>query len=431
MPVIETPFWSTFVAVLLCALVIAIFYGSRTQEERRSLLAIAYGSFALKVLLIPIYFYILVALGYEGFGSRDAGQYHIHATDLALEFRLDLPKQSAAWITLDPGYPVVSGVMYWLLDENPLVPRVVNSLLSVLILLYVWRIVMMVYRDERMARIAVLITAFLPFSILITINQGKDAVVQFLAIYCFYHSVKIIRLENGWQSSIFWLLISLSIMSFFRGGFLLPFVGFLLLSYAFTLRSPVQAIGLAVPALAAMIALQLLFPESESVSLEAGLERFSGKLEGNVFLSNVGGGLVRYTRVTGLSDLWKMPIAAFLILILPFPPFFRTGGLPGTLLSWANLASVTLIPYMIFGVQAIWRSPERQKQLMLVIFPLLFVIAIGVVNISVARYRETVFPALIILAAIGIRSGGNWLVNFSYYSGLFLISMLVYTNRWL
>ena len=71
-----TPLLSTVAGFVIALLLVAIFYIVRTREERGWLMGLAVGSFLLKSMLVPVYFWWLVSIGEEGFAYVDAGNLH-------------------------------------------------------------------------------------------------------------------------------------------------------------------------------------------------------------------------------------------------------------------------------------------------------------------------------------------------------------------
>ena len=281
--------------------------------------------------------------------------------------------------------------------------------------------------EQRIARWACYLVAFLPYSITIAINHRKEPIVVLLATFVFLHASRTIRFERGWPFSIVCVFTALFAFFFFRSGFVLPFVAILFLCYIATTQSLVRSVALAVPMLVIMVGIEFLVSDDVTISFQRQAERLQGKIAGSANLAEVGG-LVRFARMTSLLELWKLPLATFLVVILPYPPYF-SGNLPSIILSWANLLNLAFLPHMFRGAWAVVRETEWQRRLPLLIFPFIFLILIGATHVGTVRYRETVFPVMLVLAAIGLHRRSNLLLNAAVYGGLIFIGGVAYFAR--
>jgi len=141
------------------------------------------------------------------------------------------------------------------------------------------------------------------------------------------------------------------------------------------------------------------------------------------------GGLVRFARITSLSEIYKLPLATVLVGILPFPPYWR-GNFVLLVLSWANLFSLIFLPHMLVGAWMSIRGADWRKRVPLLLIPGIFLVLIGATHVGVVRYRETVFPMMLVLAGAGLARGGNAAVVFCTYAVLAALGGLVWIVRY-
>ena len=213
-------------AAIVGFIVVIFFYLARSAEERRFLLPLALASFTIKAILVPIYYSALMATGWDGFAYYDSLAYHEDGMEVAAEFARGLDYRSRAWTTTDPGFPILTGVIYWLFGPNTLIIRMINAVLSVFTLLYVYRIGRtLIPEDVRVARYACYLTAFLPFSMAIVINHRKEPLVVLVTTFLVYHAIRLVRTERNWPMDIPWLIGGVIVLSFFRSGYVFPFSG--------------------------------------------------------------------------------------------------------------------------------------------------------------------------------------------------------------
>lgn len=418
---------STIVAALIGFFAVMIFMAVRSPEERRFLLPLGLVAFTLKAILVPIYYVALVNDGLEGFAYIDAHDYHLDGIEIARELSTRIDYSSRAWETVDPGYPIFTGILYWIAGPNTLMVRMFNCMFSTFILLYVYRTARLFFEEEQIARYACYLAAFLPFSIAIVINHRKESIVTLLSIFTFSHAARLIRFDRKWGLSAGLTAIGLMSIFFFRSGFVLPFLAILFLCYVVSTQSLWRSVALAVPTILLLVAVQFFISDDVSVSVAASTERLQGKILNSSDLSEVGG-LARFARMNSVFQVYKLPLATFLALALPFPPLF-SGLLPPVVLSWTNLANLAFLPFMIGGGFAVLRDPEWRRKMPILLFPLVFLVLIGATHIGVARYRETVFPVILILAAAGLHRGTSLLLKAAVYSGLTALAAIVFLAR--
>ena len=405
------------------------FFIIRKPEERNFLLPLGLAAFTLKAILVPIYFIALVATGLDGYAYIDSYEYHLDGIEVARELQRGIDYRSRAWGTVDPGYPLFTGVVYWIVGINTLAVRMLNAVFSTMMLLYVYRMARLVFEeDRRIARWACYLVAFLPYSIMIVVNHRKEAIVTLLAVFISYHAMRFLRFRQDSLRGGLFALLGLGVMSFFRSGFVLPFVGILFICYILTQRSLLQAVALSIPTAVGLIVVQLLLGDDASISLSASSQRLQGKLADSAGLASTGG-LVRFARITSIFEIYKLPLSSVLVTILPFPPYWR-GHLPMVLLSWLNLFNLAFLPFMISGSWVTISGERWRERVPLLLIPVIFLVLIGAAHVGVVRYRETVFPMMLIVASAGMARGNNAIVVICTYSALLALGALVWVVRY-
>lgn len=418
---------STIVAALIGLIAVIIFMAARPQEERRFLLPLGMAAFTLKAILVPLYYFLLVNAGLDGFAYSDSYEYHLDGIEIARELSTQLDYSSRAWVTVDPGFPILTGIFYWIAGPNTLVVRMFNCMFATFMLLYVYRTSRLFFEEEKIARIACLLVAFLPYSMTIAINHRKEPLVTLLSIFIFYHASRLIRLDRSWATSALLAALGLFAIFFFRSGFVLPFIGILFLCYVTSSQSTARSIALAIPTILILAAVQFFISDDVSISIASSSERVQGKIFNSAEMAEVGG-LARFARMTSIFQIYKLPLATVLALILPFPPYL-SGLLPAVLLSWTNLLNLAFLPQMIGGGMAVFREPGWKTRIPILLFPGVFLILIGATHLGVARYRETIFPALLILVAVGIHRGTSIFLRGTVYGTLGALAFIVYLAR--
>jgi 4-amino-4-deoxy-L-arabinose transferase-like glycosyltransferase len=418
---------SSVLGFLAAPTLLLVFYFVRTREERGWLMALAVSSFLLKAVLVPIYFLWLASIGEEGFAYFDAGNLHYEGIHIAEGIRLNVPRELQLWWANDPGPYYLTAYMYIVFGPNTLVYRFFLIMCVSFSLLYMYRITRFYY-DERTARLAALLQAFVPAPILLSLNHRKDPIVQLIVLFSFYHSIRLFRQEPGWFRSILPVVLGMVALYPFRSGMVLPFIGVMLIGFVLANRNIVQGVLLTFVTLVAVVSFQVAGPEDSRINFEKYTSRTEGKFDASTGLAKVGG-VARLLRVTGPQDVYKIPFAAGLYLILPFPPELN-GYEVSILSSFLNLVGVFLLPHMLLGAWSLTRGPDWRLRLPLLVFPVTFLLLLGTVHIGVVRYKEIFYPICLIWAAIGWRIGTNLFLKLAVYGGLSLLGLFVYMNRY-
>jgi len=115
-------------------------------------------------------------------------------------------------------------------------------------------------------------------------------------------------------------------------------------------------------------------------------------------------------------------------VILPFPPIF-SGSLPMILLTWANLLNIAFLPAMFQGAWATIRGGSWRQQGPLLVTSGVFLVLIGAAHVGVVRYRETIFPVMLLLAGLGLTRGVNFVVYAGVYGAMLVLGCIVYFSR--
>ncbi len=425
---------STLLAAFLSLMLVIVFYAVRPAEERRALMGIALASYLIKAALVPIYFWALVGVGLEGTAHHDPVKFHEQAQRYAPWIEAGrLPPELSGWRGISTwGYSMFCAYLYAWFGPNTLVPRMLNVALSSLQLLYVYRLGKL-YFDERVARLAVLLTAFLPFTMLTTLEQRKDPLAQFLSFFVLYHAAVLMKADRRWPRSVAFIALGLVPMSFVRRAFILPFLGIVAISFIAARRNVLMSLIASVPVLLLVGATQFYAPGDSDLSVQANIERVQGKVATEQLRRLRGavrdvGGLLQYAQIQSPKQVWKLPLSAAVILISPFPPLMPP-RFPQLLFHWSNLICLALYPWLFIGVVSILREKGLRERTLLLLFPAVFLILIGAIHPSLTRYREMVFPVILLFIAVGFHRPHNFLISALTYASLTGLAAVVYAAR--
>lgn len=423
----STPVGQTLLAAFILLFAVVAFYLPRPVSDRQGVMPIAILAFVIKAMLVPLYFMLLQTGGLAGFGYPDTLRYHEWALEMSTEIRFGLPKNHFGWTILSNGYYIMCAYIYTYIGANTLLPRLLNVMFASMSLLYVWRIAKLFF-DDKIARIAVWLTAFLPFTMLTVLEQRKDPVAQFFALVAFYHGIKVMRMDEGWQRNVFWMILPLVPLYFVRSGFILPFLLIMFIGFVLLRRNFATAVAAFIPALLLLGAVAFLAPPESRLSIRANVDRVQGKAaQGESATQFIG--LMKYAYISSPAEIWKAPFSGGLVLLTPFPPTLGGKHLPSLLGPWFQLFSLALYPFLLAGVLNIIGDREQRDRMLLILYPALFLMVIGAVNPSVTRYREVVYPVILILIAFGLRLPRNLLSFVAVYGLLLVFAIFIYAFR--
>lgn len=125
--------------------------------------------------------------------SPDSLRYHREGMAIAEQMR-DGFFNAPNWI--DNGWFQFTGFVYWLLGPEPVFIQLINITLGALTPLIVFRIVLAVYRVEKLARVVALLVAFFPSFVYWSCLMLKDP----LSIFCISLLVlAVVRLREGFR----------------------------------------------------------------------------------------------------------------------------------------------------------------------------------------------------------------------------------------
>lgn len=428
----STPFWPSLGFAVVMFMFVITYFTLQRPHERKALLVIAIFSYLLKAILVPIYYMILVEAGLDGFAYIDAAEYHSTAMQMAFEVRHDMPHQNWGWTKLSNGYFILCAYIYAWFGTNTLLPRFLNAAVSTMSLLYVYRIARHYYEnDPKIARIAVLLTAFMPFPITTIINQRKDPIAQFFTLMAFYHGSVLLQMDRRWRKSLFFMALSLVPLFYIRTGFIPPFLAIMAIAFIMLRRNIATGLAAGAAVLIVFVGFQMVTPSDSRLNVRTSIERLEGKASSAEVAKKQSFGLLKHALITSPLEIYKFPFTIFLMMVIPFPPSLDFAYVPTLIRSWANLVCLFFYPRMFIGAVAALRDRTKPSKVPILLYTGTILLIIGAVNPSVTRYRETVLPILFILVASGLRKKRSLIVNFVFTGLLCVMAAGIYLARFL
>lgn len=400
-----------FLALIIAGFVFIYFFKS---SDRNYLNKLFFAAFCLRAIFVYIVYYYLVGVGGDGFVFIDdrtydaAGQQIAHALNTGKDgYELQSWQQN-------PGYFYLNGFVYSLLGTDTFSMRVINAFLSSLTAVLVYEIARLLF-DIKVAKIAGLLSAFLPSVVYLSVLQFKDTALVFVMVYTTYLLISRIDKRISIQMIIA-LLISLFVMWYLRKDYTLPYIGIVLLWLILRYthlekwlekmkKSGFSAFaGLGLLILGSVVLVALVNTQAGQIFIDR-YDRITGTNQEFVEKASSNQiGFSRHLRINTASDLYKLPASVAFTTILPLPVagWVTSGEKAGlALYSIANLFFILLLPYVLLGYMQS-KNISIVNSVMIRWFPVLVLVGISIVFMGVLRYKEQLMPFFIIWAAVAL-----------------------------
>lgn len=173
---------------LVCAWVIA-----RGGTDTRFLLRLFVGALIVRWFVA----YLIYSKGLQGFFGGDAVSYDFFGNALCDAWR-GVGDPNAPWLLSQIdirrsgwGMPYYIGGIYYVIGRNSFAIQLINSALGAATCVVVYKIAQTVYPEQRVARIAGILTAVSPSMILWSAQGLKDSPIAFCLCVCMYLALKL------------------------------------------------------------------------------------------------------------------------------------------------------------------------------------------------------------------------------------------------
>lgn len=286
-----------------------------TPEARATVLI----GFALRLVMLCVIIYVLDGIWDIYYLEDDksfeelAGKYLYNAHGI-LDFEL-MEELTRGWVS--PFWAYVLCISAGL-SRTVFAPRYINVILSTLCIVVVYNLCYEVSQNKKTALTAARLFAFLPFPVIVCCFPIKDIFITLVVLYAFYLFVRVQndRSVSAWQ--VLLCAVLLTCIYFTRGGVTELLLMFLLVYYLQKLyrkRRYMAAVLLFVSAVAFMFAFRNVI-----------FSAFESKMDtyGNYGADEAAG--LNAIRVTGITDIYKLPLAYAFAMLQPMKLEWFTMG---------------------------------------------------------------------------------------------------------
>lgn len=409
-PALAGPMQSVFVALFLLVTGF-IFVSLLKSPSQKYLSGLFLSAFVVRVIFVYIIYYYLVGVGGDGFAFTDDRTYDAAGSQIAAALRAGKDGYALHSWQQNPGYFYFNGWLYSILGDDTLSARVVNSFLSSLTAVLVFEVARILF-CLRVARIAGLLSAFMPSVVYLSALQFKDTALIFVMIYTVYLLVAKSDQKVTFRS-ILAVAGALFIMWYLRKDYTLPYIGIVILWLVLRYtglerwinrmqRRGLSAFsGMVLLLLGAGVLVGLANTQAGHVFIER-YDRITG--DNKEFVEKASEsqiGFSRHLRINSLSDAYKLPFAVGFTSTLPLPAWGWLGSAEHAgmaIYSLTNLAFILILPFVVLGF-VLTKGVVFANSVMLRWFPLFILTGISIVFMGVLRYKEQLMPFFFIWAA--------------------------------
>jgi hypothetical protein len=390
------------VGVIPVAICTWIIFRSQTPDQP-FLLRLFFAALALRYLLA----YIIYSRHLQGFLGADSDTYDFFGNAL-MQSWIGLVDPKALWLTRLTGastsgwgmYYLV-GAVYYVIGQNPLSIQLINCALGAGVCITAYRITMLVYPRERVARMVALMTAFSPSLILWTSQGLKDGPIMLCLCLCALCALKV-RIKVEIKSFVLLLasLLGLYTLRHYAAYIMLTAITGALL---FTMRkkfSPIRMLQGAFLVIIIGLAFSY-FGAGEVAKSTIDMKRIQNVRSWGAKASNSGfGGDVDITDPQAAFEY--LPLGVLYVLLAPFPwminNFRQLITLPELLAWWL------LMPVMAKGFLFAIRKRLRESfAICTFVVGLTLAFALYQSNAGTAyRHRSQLYPFFFVFICIGL-----------------------------
>lgn len=350
-------------------------------------------TFAVSLTLLVTYWNVSAFWGggRQGFSYSDDETYHLQGVQMAAAGTVEDTESR------NPGFTEWTAFLYRIFGPNTLNVRIFNIFFRCLWTLPV-AFLALTCNNHHCTRLAIMLTAWAPSSILVSLLHIKDLLAG-LAFLCALAAI--VYLGRS-RLSILVLVCSAWMLWIVRKDILLLLGVLIFLKALISLRRGANAAALTTLAAVALLlwfAIPILMDNWVLIS-------------GNE--SSVTNQIFEYTSqnaasahglapffITSAGQIWKLPAAMAVALLLPFPPDLHSGDIMLTALGLASIFVLLLMPFAAVGCV---RLIETKKEAGLPIYGgfLGCLALLTLVFLGTPRYRESLMGLYCLLAAVGI-----------------------------
>ncbi|HGY54745.1 MAG TPA: hypothetical protein ENK44_03495 [Caldithrix abyssi] len=402
--------------ILLGYLAFNIWLIFKDEATKRDLWIICSLSYLYKLLLMLIIYLSLLYGGLNGFAFIDDQKYHEAGVKLQREWMekgltVDPNEVTPGFYVKNDGYYYVSGFLYFLFGEHPLIPRIFNIIISIFSLIILYSLAIEIW-GRSIAKKSTLLMAFLPDISIWAGLQFKDTIVIFLVLLTLYHMTLFLYGKPFFRHIFFTILgiISLFEIRLESALFLALILVFLFITQGVSKVNKKKVILTVVIISVVFISIILppLLDKSDIVGfgpiLYSLIEKnmitdFTGLIPNFEKSSIQSVGILRHAFIFNFHDLWRLPIGMVFSVITPFPWWPVDRPLSDNIIALSTVPWLIFLPSILAGMIkfTLKQKPNNIKPLLYHALGMWFALAFFIYVFSPSRHRVEFVPLLLLI----------------------------------
>lgn len=298
-------------------------------------------------------------------------------------------------------YVKIIGVLFHLIGPHSLIGQYINVLLGVTIVLYAYRILIMLDVNTKMARLSAAVLSFFPFAMVFSAIFLRETFITAFVTFSLFYFTKWHRYGNNWNALC--STICILVASCFHAGVIGILPGYIFY-YMFYQREKNRLIfnRNSVMVLILFICIGFVVITEFGDVILAKFQRMD-EIDDMYDIANNRKGGAAYLNEFQINSLGEMilfgPLKVLYFLSSPLPTDWREGSdIIAFLLD--GIVYLGLLIYSVLNVKYINRNPLAIG-LAIALLCVVFIFGIGVSNAGTAmRHRNKIFPVIIVFCSI-------------------------------
>lgn len=327
----------------------------------------------------------------------------------------------------DMGYPLYLALVYKLVGENLLVPRLLKALLGSYTCLLTYRIARNNF-GQTTGRMAGIMTMLLPNLIYYTGLHLKETEMVFLVVCCMYLADKLLRARRLRLADVFWLGVLIGVLFFFRTVLAACLVGAVVVATLLTspqITRPARRLALTC-LVAGGLGLLITTP------LAGNLNEYVLHSEQNQALQMKNFAVYRNKGETNkFATYGSRSVFLPFMLMAPFPTLVNIADQPNAMMMAGAYFTRNVYAFFVFiALFALYKRRQFRDHILLLAFTASYIFVLASSGFALSeRFHLPLVPFLLSFAAYGVSQMNQ--KNKKYYLPyLVFISLVVIGWNW-
>ena len=404
---------------------------SRISSEAKFFRKLFLFSFLLRILLMFGIYLILIRMlpernGFISGANNDESGYDRLGNTIAQAWR---EGYNPNLYVPAPGFTYLNAIIYFLFGHNVLIVRTFSSFIGALIPIFVYMITKYAYDEDKIAKAASILIAFLPTTLLYSINHYKEVYVIFTLTFTVWALMKLRRRFNVFLLiAVILTWIYLMSMRFYFGYILLmSAITYIIIGYVPRNQLKVTIVCL----ITCLIIVKLVGHKLSTGFIYNPIDYIQFRYENVVGSTNV-----FHSIFSSGNKIATIPLITLYSFLMPYPlwPFlnpYYVSSFDSWLFWIGAVVWYVLMPFSVYGFFLTLKNRNSEMFLLFLIsfLTILLLSFSGQGVITAGRIKDSIMPFLMIFAGVGVIDYKREESNISLF--LWIYAALLYGSSFL